>query len=885
LEDSYVRYSSAVYACTALLLLACALPAAASAATVTAVPVSITPLSQATDIGMPFEKFKEGAESQPGLFTVWKKNGKVWFEIAPSQLGTQYLLVPTLVNGVDAQRFLVSGIPFGSYLISFERAGDKIVVLEDNPYGKAHPNTPAALSVANSYPPSVLSVDPIASIDKATGDLVFTADFLLSDVNDVTTALNAANTSPQVRYNLNSRFSYYGPTKAFPKNVEVETDLTWSSGTGDPGIDSVPDSRNLYMKIHDSILQLPDEGYQPRFADDRVGYFLTARRQYDDQQHGYTNFQIYVNRWRIEKSDPNARVSPAKNPIVFYILNEVPPQYRGALRDAMLEWNKAYEAIGITHAIEVRQQPDDPNWDPDDARYSIVRWATTSIPAFGAAGPSIVNPLTGEIFRGEVIMDANIVRSYNTAYKEIIDPTQTAMSPAAQMSCQLHDCALGLEMAQQRDWGVLALTLDGKFNGTPPDWFMYDSLKAIMLHEFGHTLGLRHNFQGSTVYSMPQVQNKTFSRTHGIVNSVMEYTPLNLSPHGQPQGEFFMDTIGPWDYTMIKYGYMPIAARSYEAEIPTLRALASTYTRPELAYATDEDTSFYDGFATDPRAMTFDLTSDPLRYAENTLSIDQRLFNTLLSRRPALGESYEDVRRDFAIVMRSWQRYTTYTTTFIGAEYFTRNHRGDPHAKAPFIPVPRDQERRAYLLLDRYALADNAFKITPQLINSLGTTRYNHWQADPNDTGRLDFPVELALSNMQVVLLRRMFQPTVLTRLDSMELRTSKPGQTMSLADLFNWTDQSVYGDLQSGVTTVNVVHRNLQHRYAELLAHIMLRPDPGTPTDARALARHHLASVSQRISQALKRGGLEETTQANLEDIRTLADRALSAPVVVPPQ
>ena len=886
-----MRYSSAMFASAAILLFLIASPAQASTAgTVAAAPASPAPsasgapASSGSEIGQPYEKFKDGAESQPGLFTIWKKNGKVWFEIAPTQLETQYLLVPTLVNGIDAQRFFVSGIPFGSYLISFQRAGDKIVVLEDNPYGKAQPNTPAALSVANSYPPSVISVDPIASINKATGNIVFTADFLLSDINDVTTALNMNSTSPQARYSQNTRFSYYGPTKAFPKNVEIETDLTWSSNTGDTAIDTVPDSRYLFFKIHDSILQLPDDGFQPRFADDRVGYFLTARRQYNDQQHGYTSFQVYVNRWRVEKTDPNAATSPAKNPIVFYILNEVPDQYRVPLRDAMLEWNKAFEAIGITHAIEVRQQPADPNWDPDDARYSIVRWATTSIPAFGAAGPSIVNPLTGEIFRGEVIMDANIVRSYNTTYKEVIDPTQPT-SNAARLACQLRDCDLGLEMAQQRDWATLALTLDGKFNGSAPDWFVYDSIKAIMLHEFGHCLGLRHNFQGSMVYSMAQVQNKTFSKSHGIVNSVMEYTPVNLSPHGQPQGEFFMDMIGPWDYAMIKYGYMPIGARSYDAEIPTLRSLASQYTRPELAYATDEDSSFADGFATDPRDMTFDLTSDPLRYADNTLSIDQRLFNTLLSRRPVLGDSYEDVRRDFAIVMRSWQRYTAYATSYIGAEYFTRNHRGDPNAKTPFIPVSRDTERRAYLLLDRYALGDDAFKISPQLVNSLGTTRYAHWQADPNETGRLDFPVEVALSNLQYYLLRRMFQPTVLMRLDSMELRTSKPGQTMSLADLFNWTDQSVYGDLQQpGLTTVNVVHRNLQHRYAELLVHIMLKPDPGTPTDARALARHHLVSLSQRISQTINRNNLDETTLANLEDIRTLADRSLSAPVVVPP-
>jgi hypothetical protein len=886
-----LRYiSSAILACIAALACVTSTPNSAHAAGVVAIPVSITPVGSpgpaavsAGDVtGAPYETFKLNAESQPGLFTVWRKTGRVYFELAPTQLDTQYLLVPTLVNGIDAQRFLVSGIPFGSYLLRFHRTGDRVIVFSDNSYGKAKPGTPAALSVENSFPPSAIGAVAIASVDKATGNIVIPADFLLTDINDVTSQINYPGAFPLARYGLNPSLSYFGPSKSFPKNVEVETDMTWSSSTGDPNIDAVPDNRSLFLKIHDSILELPNDGYRPRLADDRVGYFLTARRQYDDQQRGLTSFEVYINRWNIEKSDPNARVSPAKNPIVFYILNEVPPQYRPPLRDAMLEWNKAFEAIGITHAIEVRQQPDDPTWDPDDARYSVVRWATTPIPAFGAAGPSVVNPLTGEIFRGEVIMDANIVRAYTVNYQELIDPTR-GQSAAARFACQLHDCALASEVAAQRDWAQLALELDGRLSGPSPQ-FTSDSIKQIMLHEFGHTLGLRHNFQASMVYSMSQVQNKSFTGTHGIVSSVMEYTPVNLSPHGQPQGDLFMLTIGPWDYAQIKYGYTPIAASSPEGEMPTLKAFASQYTRQDLQYATDEDSSFADGFATDPRAMPYDLTTNPLLFARNNLSTDQRMFNILLSRRPQTGDSYEIVRRDVALVLRNWYRYTIYATTYMGAEYFTRNHKGDPNARTPFIPLPRDQERQAYLLLDNYVFGDNAFRISPQLINSMGSTRYNHWQSDPNDTGRLDFPIEVSITNFQYGTLRRMFQPNVMSRLDSMEMRTAKPGQTMSLADLFDWTYQSVYGDLsQSGLRTVPAVHRTLQYKYAQLLAHIALRPDPGTPSDASALARHQLATLSSRITQTLNRGSLDEVTTANLEAVRGVANAALSAQVITP--
>src|SRR5215467_5269490 len=200
---------NAAITCIALLFYAGGLAGQARAAgNITAVPVSVTPVVSGSpvpggEVGQPFEKFKENAESQSGLFTVWRKTGKVYFEISASQLDTSYLLVPTLVNGVDAQRFLVSGIPFGSYLIKFVRAGDRILTVEDNPYGKAKPGSPAALSVANSYPPSVVYSSNITSIDKATGNIVFPADFLTSDINDISDFINLNGTSPLARYNLN----------------------------------------------------------------------------------------------------------------------------------------------------------------------------------------------------------------------------------------------------------------------------------------------------------------------------------------------------------------------------------------------------------------------------------------------------------------------------------------------------------------------------------------------------------------------------------------------------------------------------------------------------------------------------------------------------------
>ncbi len=829
---------------------------------------------------MSYARFTDGATAQTGLFTVWRKQGKVFFEISPSQLDHTYLLVPILASGLG--RGLFAGLHFRPLLWQFTRVGNQIITTQQNSYGKAQAGTPAELAVANSFPQSVMSADPIVAIDSSSGDIVFGADVLLTDLFDLASLLNGPAGETRTRYTLNPRLSYFGPSKAFPNNVDVEAALTLSGGPNGP-FDTVPDPRSLFVRMHYSIIDMPQDGYRPRYADDRLGYFITARRQFDNEQTP-TSFVRYINRWNIEKSDPSKALSPAKNPIVFYLSNDIPVKYRPAITKALLTWNDAFVKIGISNAVVVRQQPDDPNWDADDVRYSVVRWVVSPDAAF-AYGPAYANPLSGEIFRADIVIDGNLVRFSRGEFDRLVDPTR-GLTPDQRLECSLDDCDYGYEAHDEAAWAALALQNEGviKSDAPPPDWYVNTFLESIVLHESGHTLGLRHNFEASTIFSPAQLRDKHFTQTHGIVGSVMEYTPVNLSPHGEPQGSYFQTQLGPWDYFSIKYGYETLPARSPDAELPELRRLASQTTRPELRYATDEDNSWSDGFAVDPRVNTFDLSSDPLAYTTDVLTINHRLMNTLQLRLPRYGESYDVTRVAFATVLRSWWAASRYATHYIGGQYFTRNHRGDPNATLPFRPVSRAQQQRAFALLDRYVFADDAFSFSPSLINSLGSNRFSHWQSDPNALDRLDFPLDEFVQAYQLQLLFQMWQPNVLARLAENESRESHPGETMSLADLYDWSDASIWGDLSnSRLHTVPRQHRTLQHSYAELLIHIMLTPDPATPTDARTLARHHLRWLDGQLEVALRRGGLDEATQANLEDVKTIVDRALEANAILP--
>ena len=249
-------------------------------------------------------------------------------------------------------------------------------------------------------------------------------------------------------------------------------------------------------------------------------------------------------------------------------------------------------------------------------------------------------------------------------------------------------------------------------------------------------------------------------------------------------------------------------------------------------------------------------------------------------RLPLRGHSYADVRRGFIITLANVFSASYLTTHFIGGEYFSRGHRGDPGNPVPFTPVPRDLERRAFTMLEANVFDDDALRFSPDLLNRLGDTRFNHWESDPNAGLRIDFPVEEFVENNQIFLLRQMWQPTVLGRLDALDARSRKPGETMTLADLYDWTDHAIWGDLdRAGVKAVPEVHRVVQQRYADLLAHIMLHPDPGTPLDAGALARHHLVWLQSQLDRALARGGYDEATTANFEQVRAMTAPSFSVP------
>jgi hypothetical protein len=502
-------------------------------------------------------------------------------------------------------------------------------------------------------------------------------------------------------------------------------------------------------------------------------------------------------------------------------------------------------------AIRVEQQPTDPNWDPEDIRHNMFRWINTSTPAFGAEGLIVTDPRTGEAINVGVNFDA-VIGLAGRLYRYVVAPAR----------------GLPDSLAAERA-------------------FTIESVRSVTLHESGHTLGLQHNFIASRAYSAKQLQSTSWTRTHGISTSVMDYTPVNLWPKGTPQGDYSQVVLGPYDYYAIQYGYGYIKAATPTQELPTLKRWASRWADPNYRFASDEDVQFASGHSVDPRVMQNVLSNRPLEWCGVQTQMLHGVLDAVARRFPSPGESYDDARRAFTIPLNGYLRCVTMPAHVIGGEYLSRANQGDPGATAPLTPVSRSDEQYAMQLLDRRLFSDAAWKFNPDVLtrltyNEVSAFTDGAWVYDPSP--RHDVAIVQIANTAQETALGEMFAPLRLQRIDELGLKYGT-GTTMTLADLFAWTRDGIFGDIRSGaIAKAGPVRRNLQTSFAKRLADMWTAPRPGTPPDAQALARLQLGYLQRDASAALRRANRGELTRGHLEALATIAAQALNARRTIAP-
>ncbi|MBV8667878.1 MAG: zinc-dependent metalloprotease [Candidatus Eremiobacteraeota bacterium] len=848
---------------------------------------SFLPAARADDADTtpaPYAKFTAGAQSQTGLFTLWRKNGKVYVELSTAQLGKDFVQSAAPANGLGGWGIVWGEDMFAqTRLIRFTRQDNKIVISWPNTFFKAPEGSARARSVQLSFSPSVVAVTPIVAEDSATGKIIFDGAPFLTDVLNMTAVLKAAlgTTDPAQTYKLDTDRTYFGPTKAFPENVIIESDETFEADAGNTTVDTVPDSRSIQLRIMYNIAQPPDDkDYMPRLYDARLGFVASPYLKYGDDRKVDQNAN-YIVRWNMQPSDPTKPISPAKHPMIFWLSNTIPDEYRPTVRDALLTWNKAFEKVGISQAVQVRDQPDDPNWDPDDIRYNVVRWVTEAYPSFGAEAQWVYDPRTGELFHTGILLDA--VEGYGTpaSWEYYVTATRSTLRRGL-----LAPQSYAMGKFAENAFGRVALTLMDRMDAQTQHQYTLDSIRSTVLHESGHDMGFQHNFIAAIAYSAKNLQSMHFTQSQGVATSVMHYAPLNLWPKHDGQGTYWQTVLGPYDYYAIRWGYARIpGARTPEDEVPTLNRWAGDWSKPDYMFASDEDVSWANGHAVDPRVEWFNLTNDTLGWCGTQLGMTQSLMHVVDQRWPQPGHAYEQERNAYGWLLVHYLRCDDIALHFIGGEYLSRAHKGDPGASLPLQPVPRSQEQRAFALLNQYLFSESAWHYRPSLLNSLVYTEEapiwgGLWAYNPPI--RHDIPIVELAGDAQQGAIAQIFQPIMLQRLDDLAMR-STPGQTMSLADLFDWTQSGIYGDLHTREYAPSEVRRNLQQWYARYLIGLWLRPDPATPYDAQSLARLKLVQLQSDVRSALTHSGESEITRAHLQALDAVVSRALDTRNVVP--
>ena len=837
----------------------------------------------------PFADLFKDVKPIEGLIPLYRKDGKLYGELSAGNLNKDFIVLISIARGIG-EGMLLGGMTWGfgdDWIWQFRKADDKIQIVRWNVRFTADKGSPEEKAVRLAYTDSVLFSLPVATKSPAGADVVDLSSVLMSDLPQISRVLKG--------FSFSRDKSSWAAVKGFKDNVEVEVAATYAS-SGTTRFDTVADSRGVTINVHYSISLLPETGYQPRLADDRVGYFLTVLKDYS--KHSQTDrFVRYINRWDLRKADASADLSPPKKPIIFWLEKTVPFKYRKPIREGILEWNKAFEKIGFANAIEVRQQPDDADWDPEDINYNTFRWITSS--AGLAMGPSRVNPTTGEILDADIIFDADFLRYWKENYEVfspggVIGRTGGPLDPDGdrhdldrlpphrwpQRQCL---CNLSGGMARQLAFGSIALAAEGQpVSEQKLKELILQAIREAVMHEVGHTLGLRHNFKASTLLTLEEINDPEKTGQIGLAASVMDYLPINFAPKGRTQGDYFSSTIGPYDTWAVEYGYKSLGGGT-DGETAELKKIAARCAEPALNYATDEDTRPLDP---DPLANQFDLGSDPVEFARWRAELVGQLWPGLADRMTEEGEGYERVRRAFNILLSTHATSMSFAARFIGGVYVHRDHKGDPDGRPPFVVVEARRQREALELLQKEVFGTEAYQFPPELYNHLAPSKWSHWGVRSLD--RVDYPVHEVILTWQDRILGQLLSSTTLSRLIDAELKVPPDQDAFTGAELLEELTAAIFREtekLRGGKYTnrkpaIHSLRRSLQRRYLERLS-LLAMGNVSAPEDCQTIAYAELEALEGRLKKVLSgKARLDSYTRAHLKEsagrIRKVLDAGL---------
>jgi hypothetical protein len=744
------------------------------------------------------------AKTDDGVFKVHRVGETVYYEIPRAEFGKDFLWVTQIKRTTLGAGY--GGQEVSDRVVRWEQSGNRVFLKLINYDLVADPSKPIAQAVADANNPTILRAFNVAAVSGLGNPVIDVTQFLLTGVPELSAQeqLGAAG--------VDMSRTFIDKIVSFPQNVNVEVTQTVTAGRG-TGRGPIRGSGGTIVVFY-SMVRLPEKPMMARLYDQRVGYF--AASQYDfGRDEPKAVERDFILRYRLEKKDPTAALSEPVKPIVYYVDPATPSKFVPWIKKAVEDWQPAFEAAGFKNAIIAKDAPSkrqDPDWDAEDVRYSVIRWLPSTIE--NAIGPNIHDPRSGEILEGDIQLYHNIQNLATMWYFSQVGP------------------------------------LDPRAKTLPlPDDLMGRLIQQIVTHEIGHTLGLRHNMKASSLYTIAQIRDKDWVKENGHTPSLMDYARYNYV--AQPEDGIAVDDlipkIGPYDKFAVMWGYKPVpSAKNPDDEKKTLNEWASEQDkRPFLRFMTG-GTSELETYPVDPgqqREAVGDM--DPVAATTLGLKNLKRVSDMLVSATTKPGEPYDDLAEAYLQLVVQWRLEMGHVADVVGGVDTREIYPGQIGKR--FITIPKARQAQAVQFL-----VANAFKTPTMLIN-------------PDVLERVEpYGAVSRLRNAQTSLLNSLLQAA---RLDRMAEQASSNPTAYAPLQLLTDLRAGVWSELAARSKSIDIYRRNVQRGYLDVIDN---RLNGGAePTDeVRSLLKGELRALDRQIAAALP-ATTDAVTQRHLQDSR----------------
>ena len=570
-----------------------------------------------------FASIVSEATKDEGLFNVYTKKDKYYFEVPDSLIGSEMLMVTRVSKASVSLPSSLRGTKLNEQVLRWEKKNNNFLLRESSYVNYANDSLPINQAVTNSNFEQILFKFKIeARNDSLRSNLIDVTSLFSSDVKPLGYPQSSRKSSKIS--SLDTKLSFIESIKSYPKNIEIRHVKTYRSSDTESG--------TLSMEINNSMILLPKKPMKKRYFDQRVGWFTVSQTDYgiDNQEAKTVKF---LQRWRLEVKDEDIEKFKAgelvepKKPIIYYIDPATPKKWRKYLKQGVEDWQIAFEAAGFKNAIIAKDPPskeEDPDWSPEDVRYSVIRYIAS--PILNASGPRVSDPRSGEIIESDINWYHNVMKLL-------------------------------------RNWFFIQTSVINE-NVRSPEFdneTMGRAIRFVSAHEVGHTIGLPHNFASSNAYPVDSIRSKTFTKKYGIAASIMDYARFNYIAQPGDEGVSLVIDIGPYDKYSTMWGYKPIFDLSAEEEKPILNKW--------ITENADNPMYRYGESGIDPSAQTEDLGDDAIKASNYGIENLKRIIPNLINWTTEDGKDYEDLQYMYGQVASQFSRYMGHVTTNVGGVY------------------------------------------------------------------------------------------------------------------------------------------------------------------------------------------------------------------------